>query len=699
MSWDGYRDDKDRFLDEDFDDLDEEVENFTEPPRCASTDSSLSHRLSHRNSPLIAPATLRPNSAGKLEGHKRQGAKSRSPAQDRLSRPLDTTKRRTAIHGPGGLSGRRSPLASTYHPYDVRRTGLTKTPEPDIVEDPPIVRSSHLYFPSSGDTVPRQGEVHPDPISDQPDVEMQAVVPEPASHGDIRSLQQHLHEQTRTHNSEVNKIVDMLRKMEANITELKVDMSDSHKNIKKDLKAAESKFEKELTSIAMGNGRKTTSTSSRFGDDLSKGLGFPNDHRSRRRMPARFGQSNSMGTRNGSRRPFKDDDSEESSWNPDSDDNSNGNNNGNNNGNSNGHGNGDPPDDPGDAAVNDRQVAIPGNRAVSLPKIPKLKEYRHKTGQEYHWNTYRVYYCRLAGRFGWSDKDSRLNLPMYMGGVAFTTVSDIPTRQTRSCHTLDHLLDKYQDCFNPQAGEEMAVVRFEESRQKHDENLLDWFHRVTFLYQEAHPDATLRVKKICVRHYVKNLYNLGVRQFVMRNTPQTMAEALYFAQVEWACINSTQYRTFGSNNNSNSNSTNTVQGRNRNGRVSTRIQQQASEPMDISALQERDHSSLTCYACNKVGHIRPNCPNLGKGVSAIAGPNVVKKTNAKDAKDKKKPFFRAKPKSISLVDQYEHAAMELHHIESQLCDQVEADPGGTPLGPADDSENESEVSEFDGTDF
>ena len=73
MSWDGYREDKDRFLDEDFDELDEEVENFTEPPRCTSTDSSLSYRLSHRNSPLLTPAILRPNSAGKLEGHKRQG--------------------------------------------------------------------------------------------------------------------------------------------------------------------------------------------------------------------------------------------------------------------------------------------------------------------------------------------------------------------------------------------------------------------------------------------------------------------------------------------------------------------------------------------------------------------------------------------------------------------------------------------------
>lgn len=344
---------------------------------------------------------------------------------------------------------------------------------------------------------------------------------------------------------------------------------------------------------------------------------------------------------------------------------------------------------PGKLIFRPQRAKIGANRYHDLPKA---RLYHHIIGETFCWPLWRVYYVVRAERMGWSHQEARENLPLYMGeATAFFTTADISTRQTEECWTLDDLLDKYEEKFNPTSGAEIAKAAFENSVQQKSEGLLQWHNRVKILYQQAHPGK--RDEEILIRHFQRGILAKPVADWISDHSPTTYDYALKLACRKMGTLTQFNYKMFHQTPHGNTHGY--AQGQSFSQQKRYRQPQPRSEPMEVNTMESRDHSKLICYACNRKGHIRPNCPSKERISSLI--DSALPNSNAKRPflrKKKIEHMYHQQQKLIQQLSQIEHSICQIEDSqrEKETLENTEVDPHAIQelLEDEEDTEDEDE---------
>lgn len=230
------------------------------------------------------------------------------------------------------------------------------------------------------------------------------------------------------------------------------------------------------------------------------------------------------------------------------------------------------------------------------------------------WPTFRAQFETMPTLYGWTERQSCLQLFNAFGGVAASSALESGIMEPGQ--TLAGALELMENRFLPEAASGDAVTRMEMAHQVAKETILGWHNRIRGLWRKAWPGAKGPIVELMlVKRFAEGLRECGARDAVAREHPQTMQLALHVAQNEASVIM---------------------------GRVDwkRKISSPAGagaglpgvkcSPMEVDSVSKvgavgygganRGDNKNRCFFCDEEGHIKRECPAYDRQLRSKRAP-------------------------------------------------------------------------------
>ena len=211
-------------------------------------------------------------------------------------------------------------------------------------------------------------------------------------------------------------------------------------------------------------------------------------------------------------------------------------------------------------------------------KVPVLE----KVGAS-EWIEWRETFTRIADGKGWDDDMRKRVIIGKMRGPVVSAVQNINT----AALTAQQVLQAYELKFVTEAGAALSRQKFRQAKQDREEELTSFHTRLIMLYRHAHPAADLERTQELIERFIFGLYDRRVQEYVFDHHPDTMTDALRFANIKMATLQAIAMANKGVHS----------------------MQPDTS----VSSINMAD---IECYKCHEFGHMRRECPQgRGRGMS------------------------------------------------------------------------------------
>jgi len=214
------------------------------------------------------------------------------------------------------------------------------------------------------------------------------------------------------------------------------------------------------------------------------------------------------------------------------------------------------------------------------------------------WRTWRANFTVVAQINGWDEIRQRREIAAAMEGDAKKSTMDI---DHEVAGTGKDLLDAYEARFVTQASSDLSRVTFMNAKQRPDETILAWHARVRDAFHRAYPGVDADTSRALIDRFILGLTSGRVVEYVWDRRPATFSSALTDCSNKMASLA-------------------VIANRNRShhqgGMAANPMMNIKTEPgvrsMEYHQQgynQPRNYSTnVTCWICNKQGHVRDECP-------------------------------------------------------------------------------------------
>lgn len=213
------------------------------------------------------------------------------------------------------------------------------------------------------------------------------------------------------------------------------------------------------------------------------------------------------------------------------------------------------------------------------------------SGTPTEWRIWRRNFQTIAVINQWDDERCKREAAAAMEGTAALAIQDIDHEVVQD---IEALLDAYQARFIPEAAGKLARAEFNSAGQKTTETIIQWHTRLRELFCRAYPNREIDDDEAAIDQFVNHLLDTSIQSFVLDQGPDTYAAALNLAQSKLA--NQLILK--------------------KSGETRGTLNQIGNEPPQLNAMGEPyRRQGVTCWYCQKVGHVQSDCENFKKGLT------------------------------------------------------------------------------------
>ena len=248
------------------------------------------------------------------------------------------------------------------------------------------------------------------------------------------------------------------------------------------------------------------------------------------------------------------------------------------------------------------------------PVVPKVTF----GGDPLKWYDFRREFSSFQRFVGWTDTQAKGALETCMRGDAHHAISCLDHLASDPSVTCQTLIEAYEKRFVPEAMTDLASLEFDRAVQGPSESLQSFHGRVRHLYFRAHVRTGGKVPEEAdilthlVKAFTRGIRRKAFRLAIRRVAPGTYNGALQAAQREYSALTGDDLMVDQSLFATNTGVT-----------LRPPAKRPSSEPMDVSALQERDRKqpgpNHRCDICNDPRHWKRDCPKKPAGFGARGG--------------------------------------------------------------------------------